>query len=119
MSRIPDPPADLSDTSRARWPGLAADVSEVTGGAEIDFALLAGALRLEDRLAAVRCELNGAGPTVAGSRGQVRPHPLLTFETTLSRAVADAYARLRLTPDKRQEGIEVNRSGRLVDVTDR
>ncbi len=85
---VPPAPADLSDLSRQRWPGLAADVVSTMGGADADLAALANVLRAEDRLATVRAVLDAEGPTVTGSRGQTRPHPLLVSESVLRREIA-------------------------------
>lgn len=93
---LPDPPGDLSADSRALWPGLAADVVSAMGGAEVDFLRLADVLRARDRLAAVTVALERDGVTVAGSKGQLRPHPLLTTEASLRREVADGLAALKL-----------------------
>ena len=84
-----------------------------SGGAEIDFVLLGEACRRLDRLNAVRPVLADQGVTVAGSKGQVRPHPLLAVEVTLSREVASAFDRLRLSPSTRGHGVIVGRGGRL------
>ena len=99
--QLPLPPPDLSADSRARWRGLAADVRDVLGGAETDFELLANVLRAQDRLAQVRAALDGQGPVVTGSMGQVRPHPLLAAETALRREVAAGFDALGLGPKSR------------------
>ena len=95
---IPPAPSDLSPQSAARWPGLASDVIASSGGAEVDFALLAHVLRAEDRLAQVQAILHSDGLTTTGSKGQTRPHPLLLAESVLRREVAQGFERLLLAP---------------------
>lgn len=114
---IPPAPTDLSDTSRARWPGLAADVAATMGGAEADFLALANVLRAEDRLATVRTVLDAEGPTVTGSRGQTRPHPLLVSEAVLRREIATGLDRLGFGFRDRWR-VRVARGGRLVKDSD-
>ena len=110
--KLPPAPADISETSRARWPGLAADVIATTGGAEVDFLALANVLRAEDRLADVRAVLDAEGPTVTGSRGQTRPHPLLVSEAVLRREIATGMDRLGFGLRNRWR-FRVTRAGRL------
>ena len=114
---VPDAPADLSDLSRQRWLGLAADVVSTMGGAEADLILLANVLRAEDRLATVRAVLNSEGPTVTGSRGQTRPHPLLVSESVLRREIATGFDALGFGLKNRWK-VRVARGGRLVKDTD-
>ena len=109
----PTPPADLSPESREAWPRLAADVCATLGGAEVDIIALGDMLRLRDRIAAVRAAIAADGPTVAGSRKQVRPNPLLAVELSLQRQVADAMRRLRLDGYDRHR-VGVASDGRLV-----
>ncbi len=109
---VPPPPGDLSPESSALWAGLAHDVAAVMGGAEVDFVQLADVLRAADRLSQLRAVLDTEGPTVAGSKGQTRPHPLLVTESVLRREVAAGFAKLRLAgPDRWR--FEVTRHGRL------
>ena len=98
---LPDAPRDLSATARALWPGLASDVAQLNAGAAVDFLLLAELLRTQDRLDEIRAVLRNEGLTIPGSKGQTRPHPLLVTEAVYVRAVAAAYARLRLSPKER------------------
>lgn len=112
MIMFQNPPADLSEDAQERWPGLVADVAAVNGRSEVDIRRLAELLRAEDRLAEVRGALRGA-VTVKGSTGQVRAHPLLAVEAALARQVADGYAALRLTADRRPLGVTVDPDGRL------
>lgn len=58
--------------------------------------MLAELLRGRDRLAEVRSVLVTEGLTVAGSRGNPRPHPLLATESALRRERAQAWERLSL-----------------------
>ncbi len=113
MARIPTAPPDLSPASADAWPGLAADLHAIHGGHEADFTLLANVLRAEDRLAGVAKAIGLDGVTVTGSKGQLRPHPLLAVETVLRREVAEGLDRLRLSPAKRDAYWKVGRSGRL------
>ncbi len=110
--RRPAPPPDLSVESQAVWPGLAADLEAATGGSEVDLALLADLLRARDRLAQVRAVLALDGPTVAGSKGQTRAHPLIVTESVLRREIAAGFDALLLSP--RHRGfLEVTAAGRL------
>ena len=108
---IPPAPAGLSPESVALWPGLAADLATITGGAATDYRALADVLHVEDRLRQVRAALDAEGVTVSGSKGQTRPHPLLVSEATLVRAVRDGYASLRLI--NRSWSAKVGPDGRL------
>ncbi len=110
---VPAPPRDLSEGSRADWPGLAADVIAASGGAEVDFRMLESILRVSDRLVEVRAILGREGLTTAGSKGQMRPHPLLDVEASLRREIAAGFEQLRLTPNRR-EYVRVSADGRLV-----
>jgi P27 family predicted phage terminase small subunit len=94
---------------------LAKDVSAVAGGAEVDFALLADVLRAVDRLADVRGAIDRDGVTVTGSKGQLRPHPLLVTESVLRREVAQGLDRLGVTPARRSRYSRVDRRGRIVE----
>ncbi len=109
---VPPVPGDLSPESSALWPSLAADVAVTMGGGQVDFLALADVLRAADRLTQIRAVLDAEGPTVAGSKNQVRPHPLLVSESVLRREVAAGFAKLRLAgPDRWR--FEVTRNGRL------
>ena len=112
---LPAPPPDLSTSARALWPGLASDVAELNAGAAVDYLLLAELLRTQDRLDEIRAVLRDEGLTIAGSKGQTRPHPLLVTEAVYVRAVADAYRRLRLSPKERPSNwqVYVQPDGRL------
>jgi len=109
---VPPAPADLSETSTALWVGLAADVRTALGGAETDYLALADVLRAADRLAQIRAVLDAEGPTVAGSKNQMRPHPLLTAESVLRREVAQGMKALRLSAADRHR-FDVGDDGRL------
>jgi hypothetical protein len=110
----PKAPQGLSEASREAWKGLAADVLAFEDAAAVDLDLLDLVLRAADRLAAVRLVLDASGVTVAGSMGQIRPHPLLATESLLRSEIAQGYARLRLAPRERQgAGIYAGRNGRL------
>ncbi len=109
---VPPAPDDLSAESRALWPGLAADVGVTMGGAQVDFVQLADVLRAADRLSQLRVVLDTEGPTVAGSKNQTRPHPLLVSESVLRREVADGFRKLRIVGADRWR-FEVDRNGRL------
>ena len=108
----PAPPPDLSVESQAVWPGLVADLEATTGASVVDVELLADLLRARDRLAQVQAVLAADGPTVSGSMGQVRAHPLLVAESTLRREVAQGWDRLRLSP-AHHGYLEVTAAGRL------
>lgn len=80
-----EPPADLTDASKRRWPGLVADLGAATGKrpAEVDLLRLGDLLRIRDRLDAIAVKLAEDGVTVAGSTGQTQRHPLLELEAKL------------------------------------
>jgi hypothetical protein len=60
-------------------------------------------------------QLTADGPTVNGSKGQIRPHPLLSVEQNLSRNIRSAFGQLRLSPDKRPSwNVEISAAGRIV-----
>jgi len=109
---IPHAPADLSPESAELWPGMARDVKATMGGAAIDFVVLHDLLRARDRLAEVRAVLAAEGLTVAGSKGQSRPHPLLVTESVLRREVGQGLKALRLDGTERFR-FDVGSDGRL------
>jgi hypothetical protein len=88
------------------------DLVGIHGGlADVDALLLEDVLRTRDRLAQVREKLAEDGPTVTGSRGQTRPHPLLDTERALQRDIAVGLQRLGLA--KRDWRDEPQPDGRL------
>jgi hypothetical protein len=97
----PPAPADLSDESHALWPGFASDLAATWQNAErvsgVELVLLADVLRAMDRLRAIGHELAKAGPVVAGSRKQVRPHRLLRVEGELRGEVRRGFEKLGLS----------------------
>lgn len=109
---LPPAPEDLSQPSRAAWPGLSADVTAALGGAEIDYLQLADLLRSRDRLDQVRAVIATEGLTVLGSKAQLRPNPLLAIEAGLLRSLAADYARLGLDGKARWQ-LHVTEGGRL------
>lgn len=76
--------------------------------------LLELVIRQGDRLEEVRLILAEEGPTVVGSKGQKRPHPLLAAEGQLARDIAAGLERLKLTPKRRPWSSSVLSNGRLV-----
>lgn len=112
MSRWqPVPPADLRPPWADLFCRLALDVALGERPAEVDELMLADVVRTMARLEQLRVVLAEAGPTVAGSKGQVRPHPLLSIEAHLVREVGAGMDRLRLSPARRRS-VDV-RAGRL------
>src|SRR4051794_27094534 len=93
-------PADLSDECRALWPGFVSDLAAMWGNdgsvSEVDLVLLADVFRAMDRLRMIGQALADAGPIVAGSRKQVRPHPLLRVEGELRGEVRRGFEKLGL-----------------------
>lgn len=112
----PPRPEGLSEAGTALWQGLAADLAALEGGtaAQVDLVLLELVVRQADRLEEVRLILAEEGPTVTGSKGQTRPHPLLAAEGQLARDIAGGLERLRLTPKRRPWRAEVTAAGRVV-----
>ena len=113
--RTPPPPAHLSEEARALWKGLSRDALEVAGGAEVDFLLLENLLLIWDRLAAATAAIAEEGLTVTGSKGQMRPHPLLSFEAGLRREFASGLDQLGLSPKSRATSYlnRITREGRI------
>jgi phage terminase small subunit len=98
------PPDDLSPDAQRRWDELVADLREihsVAEPAESDLIILAGLLRAQDELEVVAAAIWRDGTTVSGSRGQTRPHPLLSVERALREEIARGLERLWLTPRHR------------------
>jgi hypothetical protein len=68
----------LSDSSRVLWDGFVADLVVLHGAlADADRIVPEEVLRSRDRLEQLRAKISEDAPTVTGSRGQTRPHPLL------------------------------------------
>jgi hypothetical protein len=106
------PPDGLSDECAGLWGGFVTDLVGIHGGlADVDALLLEDVLRTRDRLAQGREKLAEDGPTVTGSRGQTRPHPLLDTERALQRDIAVGLQRLGLV--KRDWRDEPQPDGRL------
>lgn len=111
---VPEAPSDLSESSRALWAGLVADLDATGGGAEVDLLLLGDVLRARDRLCDVSQALSADGLIVLGSTGQRRPHPLLATEGALRREVAASLERLGLSTNKRFWGTGISADRRLL-----
>ena len=69
----PGPPADLEAAGRELWRSITATY-ELRAD---ELRLLTEACRTVDELERLRAALADAEPVVAGSKGQVRPHPLI------------------------------------------
>jgi pyruvate/2-oxoglutarate dehydrogenase complex dihydrolipoamide acyltransferase (E2) component len=69
----PDPPEGLGDAGRALWRGVYLDV-DLRADEE---AILLEACRTKDEIERFQEKLAAASLTVPGSKGQVRPHPLI------------------------------------------
>ncbi len=108
----PSPPSDLS-TSQQLWQGLVADLRAIGHDAEVDLTLLGDVLRARERLAQVSDKLAADGQVVTGSRGQLRPHPLLDVEQRLRREVAVGFDRLGLSAARRDYTVSVANGGRI------
>jgi hypothetical protein len=96
------PPPGLTTGSRRLWAELLTDLECVTDGrpAAASLVVLEDVLRARDRLAVIRKTLAKEGVTVAGSRGQTRPHPLLVIERQLVAEVARGLERLEMRPSR-------------------
>jgi len=66
-----------------------------------------------DRLRMIGRELAKSGPIVAGSRKQVRPHPLLRVESELRGEVRRSFEKLGLT-GWHMRNFRVDAAGRFV-----
>jgi hypothetical protein len=93
--RRPAPPRGLSRRSRDFW--RAVDAEFVL--APPDFELLRGICTTMDRLDEVRSAISRDGVTVPGSKGQIRPHPLLAEERGLNVTLARLLRELDLDAD--------------------
>ncbi len=113
--RSPEPPDGLSVERASLFRRLAEDLVAVGAGAEVDLILAGELCRRIDRLEEVRAVLAAEGVSTAGSKGQVRAHPLLAAEAALSRDVLAAFDRLKLSPATRpdERDIRIDRAGRL------
>jgi hypothetical protein len=72
-TKIPDPPKGLGPRGRAMWRQV---VREWEPG-PAERVLLVECCRTADELDVMRRQIDRDGPTVPGSKGQARPHPLL------------------------------------------
>lgn len=103
--------------ARALWPGFVSDLAATWQGAEsvseVELVLLADVLRAMDRLRMIGRELAKSGPIVAGSRKQVRPHPLLRVESELRGEVRRSFEKLGLT-GWHTRNFRVDAAGRFV-----
>jgi len=86
-----------------------------SGAAEVDLLMLVDVLRARAGLEQVREALDRDGLTFAWTKGQDRPHPLLSTEANLRTEIAAGFDRLKLSASKRGDdyGIEIGRNGRL------
>jgi len=112
----PPAPEGLPQESRDLWCGLRADLEAVNAGAataEVDLVVLEQVLRARDRLQAVSQKLDADGVTVAGSKDQVRPHPLLSVERALRAEVVAGLKQLGLT-GRSDHRLHVDANGRIV-----
>jgi phage terminase small subunit len=102
MSRVDEkPPAGLSRRARAVWRDVLRDYSLESR----HLTVLESALRTLDRLDAARAIVDRDGMIVAGSKGQVRPHPMLAVERDCRISLARLWRELDLdgasAPDAR------------------
>ena len=93
---------DLSSDGKAMWRALVADLEAVTDGpaAASSLMVVEELVRARERLVEVRAELSRTGVTATGSRGQVRPHPLLGIERRLANDIVNSLERLELRPSR-------------------
>jgi hypothetical protein len=96
------PPSGLAPASQRLWRALVNDVECVTDGppAAASLVVVEEVIRARERLAEVRKTLADEGVTVSGSRGQLRPHPLLVMERQLVGEIVNGLERLELRPSK-------------------
>lgn len=94
MAAPKKPPQGLSAESAALWRKTLSDFAFCTAS---DLALLAEYCRCHDRLADLRAAIKKDGVTVDGSRGQMRPNPLLAAENDARRALIALARALGLT----------------------
>src|SRR6185312_3858787 len=88
------PPRDLSADGRALWRTLNDEYTFAPGS---DFTLLHQLCSAVDKVRACQRQIAREGLTVAGSTGQVRPHPLLSVEAEFRRQTLACVRALRLT----------------------
>ena len=84
---LPEPPADLAEPERDLWQRLATE--HVGGASTADLLALRSCVDVSVRLALVKAQLDLDGPTVSGSQGQPRAHPLLGVEAQLRAELAE------------------------------
>jgi P27 family predicted phage terminase small subunit len=90
---LPKPPRHLQRPGRALWAAIQGDyrVEDAAG-----LALLLAACESRDRAEAAREEIAQAGMTFVDSKGNPRPHPLLTIERDSRAACVSALRALGL-----------------------
>ena len=89
----PRPPAGLSAGSRSLWLRLVREY-EIRDAASV--LLLTQLCEAHDGLHAVRAQIKRDGLMVKGSKGQMRPHPLIASETQYRAALLACMRALRL-----------------------
>jgi P27 family predicted phage terminase small subunit len=113
---VVSPPTDLSQQAQKSWHDLVqglCEVHDVEQPSEPDLIVLADVLRAQDELDAIRQVIAAEGNMVAGSQGQVRPHPLLAVQRALRADVARGLERLWLTPRHRAAARLVRQANEL------
>jgi hypothetical protein len=107
-SKPPRPPRGLGSAGRRLWRGIVA-------GYELDaddLALLSEACAVSDRIAAMEGELAGVPLTVAGSRGQPAPHPLLAQQRAERGLLVRLLDRLQLPADGEWDNLNASQRAR-------
>jgi hypothetical protein len=97
---MPTAPKGLNPPGRALWRGVLAKYEL----SPAELGILAQATRVVDLLARIDAELAEAKLTVAGSTGQLRPHPLIAASADQRRVLDSLFRSLQLPMPGEAEG---------------
>ena len=115
----PQPPATLKETGSAAWESLWSEVPWLSPST--DLLMVLRLCQLHDRRAAMMAQLDSDGLTVAGYKGQPRPHPLLAHLSAVETELRQLEQQAGLTPACRfvLGFIEVRRASKLDEMAAR
>jgi hypothetical protein len=77
------------------------EIHAVDRPTDADLMMLRAVVHAQAELETLRRVIDADGATVTGSRGQIRPHPLLSLARALRADVMNGLERLWLTPHHR------------------
>lgn len=93
LTSVPRPPKTLCAEAKALWSSIVAE-HVVEDGASLE--LLRQLCESVTNLRAIQRQVRRDGLMVAGSKGQLRPHPLLSVEAEYRRAVLACIRALKI-----------------------